>query len=89
LRKLWPRIARIYWDPDYDIPLIKPSEKQLDLFIVLKLTEPGDARPGFYRDYARLREAIQFEFNSSKLYSEWFESRFILLNKVPHWDLMW
>jgi len=89
LRRIWPKVTRIYWDPDYDVPVIKPSSEQLDLFYALKLTEPGDARPGFPRDYERLKSAIEYDFSSTRLYSEWFESRFILLNKVPYWDLMW
>jgi len=89
VRRIWPKRAKIYWDPDYDIPIIKPRSEQVDLFYVLELTEPGDARPGFERDHSRLREAIVYEFNSDKLYDLFFRSKFILLNKVPHWDQMW
>ncbi len=89
MRRIWPKITKIYWDPDYDIPVIRPRSEQVDLFYVLKLTEPGDARPGFLRDYERLRKSIEYELGSDKLYKELFESKFILLNKVPHWDQMW
>ncbi len=89
MRRIWPKITKIYWDPDYDIPIIKPREEQIDLFYVIKLTEPGDARPGFPHDYKRLEESIKQEFHSNKLFNEWFRDKFILLNKVPHWDQMW
>ena len=88
-RRIWPKTTKIYWDPDYDIPVIKPRHEQVDLFYVIRLTEPGDARPGFPRDYERLRRSIVYEFGTDKLYKELFENRFILLNKVPHWDQMW
>ncbi|OYT38499.1 MAG: phosphoadenosine phosphosulfate reductase [Desulfurococcales archaeon ex4484_58] len=89
MRRIWPKIAKIYWDPDYNIPVVKPKHHQVDLFYVLKLTEPGDARPGFKRDYERLEESIEYEFGDEKLYNEWFRGQFILMNKVPHWDQMW
>jgi len=43
---IWPKVTRIYWDPDY-VLVIKPSSEQLDLFYALKLREPSDARPDF------------------------------------------
>ncbi len=89
MRRIWPKTTKIYWDPDYDIPVVRPITEQVDLFYVVKLTEPGDARPGFPRDYERLREAIERELGSEKLYNELFANKFILLNKVPHWDQMW
>lgn len=89
MRRIWPRIAKIYWDPDYDIPVAKPKPGEEDLLIVLKLTEPGDARPVFRRDQEKLREAIRHEFGSSAIYKAFFEGKFLLFNKVPHWDQMW
>ncbi|MET1160779.1 MAG: phosphoadenosine phosphosulfate reductase family protein [Thermoprotei archaeon] len=89
IKKIWPKITKIYWDPDYDVPVVRPKHEQVDLFYVLRLTEPGDARPGFERDYVRLEESIKYEFGSTKLYNIFFRDRFILLNKVPHWDQMW
>lgn len=88
VRKLWPKITKIYWDPDYDVPVVKPKPEHIDLFYVVKLTEPCDARPGFEADRERLKSSIKYEFGSDKLYRELFD-RFILLNKVPHWDQMW
>jgi len=46
--------------------VIKPSSEQLDLFYALKLTEPGDARPSFPRDYEHLKSAIEHELSSTR-----------------------
>lgn len=89
MRRIWPKVTRIYWDPDYDIPIVKPLPGQEDLFFILKLTEPGDARPAFKIDHERLVDAIKYDYGSDKIYKEFFEGKFILLNKVPHWDQMW
>ncbi len=86
---IWPITAKIYWDPVENVPLIKPSPEKEDMVYRLKLTEPGDARPAFKRDYEKLREGIYYEFRSERIYKEFFEGKFLLLNKVPHWDQMW
>lgn len=89
MKGMWLSTVKIYWDPWRNIPLIKPRQEEIDLVYQIKLSEPGDARPAFRGDYDRLREAIEYEFGSDKLYSEFIEGRFVLLNKVPHWDIMY
>jgi phosphoadenosine phosphosulfate reductase len=89
VRRLWPRIAKVYWDPWLNIPIIKPKQEEIDLFYMLKLSEPGDARPAFRGDLERLKEALKYEFGDLSLYSKYINGKFILLNKVPHWDLMY
>ena len=89
LKKMWPSTTKLYWDPWRDIPVIKPSQEEVELLYQIKLVEPGDARPAFKGDLLKLREAIVSEFGDDKLYSRFFETRFILLNKVPHWDIMY
>jgi len=89
LRKLWPRIVRIYWDPWLNIPVIKPRQEEIDLFHVLKLSEPGDARPAFRGDLERLKEALKYDLGDLKLYDKYINGKVTLLNKVPHWDLMY
>jgi phosphoadenosine phosphosulfate reductase len=89
MRGIWPKTTKIYWDPEYNIPVVKPLPGQEDLLYVLKLTEPGDARPAFNIDHERLREAIMYEYDDLKLYNRFFREYFTLLNKVPHWDQMW
>jgi len=89
MKKLWPKTTKIYWDPDYNIPIIKPLPGQEDLFFTLRLTEPGDARPAFQRDLEKLRSAIKYEYNDMKIYDTLFKDMFLLFNKVPHWDQMW
>ncbi len=89
MRKIWPKTTKIYWDPDYDIPIIKPKPGEEDLLYVLKLTEPGDARPAFPRDLEKLYNAIRYEYGSDRIFNEFFQGKFLLFNKVPHWDQMW
>ncbi|ADI32542.1 phosphoadenosine phosphosulfate reductase family protein [Staphylothermus hellenicus] len=89
MKKIWPKKTRIYWDPEYNIPIVKPLPGQEDLFYILKLTEPGDARPAFHIDHERLINAIKYEFGDEKIYNAFFKDYFTLLNKVPHWDQMW
>ncbi len=89
MKKLWPKTTKIYWDPDYNIPIIKPLPGQEDLFFTLRLTEPGDARPAFKRDLEKLRSAVKYEYNDMKIYDTLFKNMFLLFNKVPHWDQMW
>lgn len=85
----WPIRAMIYWDPIHNIPLIKPEPDIEDSVFRLRITDPGDARPGFKRDYEKLLEAIKYEFNDDTIYNRFIRDKFILLNKVPHWDQMW
>lgn len=89
MRHMWPWTVKLYWDPWRNIPVIKPRQEEIDLLYQLRLSEPGDARPAFRGDYEKLREAIIYEFNSDALYKRFIEGRFILLNKVPHWDVMY
>lgn len=86
----WPVKAKIYWDPEHDVPLLMQSQNgDPSTSFMLKLTDPGDARPATQTDHVRLREALNYEFGSDKVYTKLFMDKFILLNKVPHWDLMW
>ncbi len=86
---LWPVTAKIYWDPEYNVPLIKPPPDREDIVFKLRLTEPCDARPVFPRDQEKLLEAIEYEFSTTRLYDVFFRNQFLLFNKVPHWDQMW
>ncbi|MEM1801411.1 MAG: phosphoadenosine phosphosulfate reductase, partial [Desulfurococcaceae archaeon] len=45
--------------------------------------------PAFAGDLARLRDAILREFGSDKLFQRFFSNNLVLLNKVPHWDIMY
>ncbi|AFK50742.1 phosphoadenosine phosphosulfate reductase [Thermogladius calderae 1633] len=87
--RTWPKVAKVYWDPYDDVPVIQPRQDEIDLYYVLRLTEPGDARPARPGDYQRLRDSIVRGFGSDKLFRELFENRVVLFNKVPHWDLMY
>ncbi|MEM1695860.1 MAG: phosphoadenosine phosphosulfate reductase family protein [Desulfurococcaceae archaeon] len=89
MRKLWPKTVKIYWDPWRNIPVVKPNQEELDLFYQLRLSEPGDARPAFPGDLEKIKEAIAHEFGSTKLFDHLVKDRIVLLNKVPHWDLMY
>jgi len=87
--RIWPKTAKIYWDPWRNIPVIRPRQEEVDLYYVLRLSEPGDARPAFQGDLMKLREAIVYEYGSDRVYMELFGTGLPLLNKVPHWDLMY
>jgi len=89
VKDMWPLTVKLYWDPWRNVPIIKPKQEEIDLLYQLKLSEPGDARPAFRGDYERLRTAIVYEFGDDKLYRKYVEGKFILLNKVPHWDVMY
>lgn len=89
MKMMWPREVKVFWDPWRNIPLIKPKQEEIDLLYQLRLTEPGDARPAFRYDLERLRAAMQFEFGDNRVYSKFVEGKFVLLNKVPHWDVMY
>lgn len=89
MRRIWPKTVKIYWDPWRNIPIIRPSQGEIELYYQLKLTEPGDARPAFTGDLIKLRDAIIREFGDDKLFQRFFSDRLVLLNKVPHWDIMY
>lgn len=89
MRKFWPLAVKIYWDPWKNVPIIKPTQEEIDLLYHLRLSAPSDARPAFPGDIEKLRKAVTYEFGSDKIYRHLIEGRLVLLNKVPHWDLMY
>lgn len=89
MKKFWPLTVKIYWDPWRNIPIIRPTQEEIDLLYHLRLSAPGDARPAFPGDIEKLKKAIVYEFGSDELYRRLIEGRLVLLNKVPHWDLMY
>lgn len=89
MRSMWPQRVKIFWDPWRNIPVIKPRQEEIDLLYQLKLSEPGDARPAFRGDIERLKTAIEYELGEGSFYRSVLEDKFILLNKVPHWDIMY
>ena len=86
---MWPITVKIYWDPWRNIPVIKPKQEEIDLLYQLKLSEPGDARPAFPGDIEKLKAALVYEFGTASFFTRFMEGRFLLLNKVPHWDVMY
>ncbi|MEM0110948.1 MAG: phosphoadenosine phosphosulfate reductase family protein, partial [Desulfurococcus sp.] len=87
--RIWPKTAKIYWDPWRNIPVVRPRQEELDLYYAVRLSEPGDARPVFPGDLEKLKDAILYEYGSDKVYMRLFNTGFMLFNKVPHWDLMY
>ncbi|MCY0868781.1 MAG: phosphoadenosine phosphosulfate reductase family protein [Desulfurococcus sp.] len=87
--RIWPTTFKLHWDPWRNIPIVRPSQREIDLYYSVRLMEPGDARPAFQGDLEKLREAVVYEYGGDAFYRRFFEGRFILLNKVPHWDLMY
>ncbi|MEZ0393439.1 MAG: phosphoadenosine phosphosulfate reductase family protein [Desulfurococcaceae archaeon] len=89
MKRIWPVENVIYWDPYANVPIIMPTQAERELFIRLRLTEPADARPAFEGDLELLANTIKAEFGGEHFYKEFFDGKFVLLNKTPHWDLMY
>ncbi len=86
----WPLAARLYWSHSMNLPLLDsycPDCDPDDVFEV-RVGEPGDVRPAFREDYARLRRALEFETGSDRLYWRLFHGRLVLLNRIPYMDEM-
>jgi len=88
LRKHWPKIAKVYWCPNCNIPLVSSKcSKCGGVGVEVKLREPADARLAFKRDIEIALEASEEKFGTEKVFkSVMGESEIILLNKTTHID---
>ncbi|MCE4606006.1 MAG: phosphoadenosine phosphosulfate reductase family protein [Desulfurococcales archaeon] len=84
----WPVKNRVYWCPRSNVPLMGKYCGNRDPAPQLKLTDPGDARPGFQHDRETIRKAYRNEFGSLKGIDKLLGHGVILLNKVPYMDEM-
>ena len=82
-KKHWPLIARTYWCPVCNVPLLSSRcYKCGGEGYELKLREPGDVRIAFEHDISQLLKALSME----KSKSSFFREGIILLNKTTHID---
>ncbi len=88
LRKHWPKVAKIYWCPNCNIPLVSSKcSKCGGEGIEVKLREPADARLAFKRDIEEALKASKEKFGTEKAFKYAVEnSEIILLNKTTHID---
>ncbi len=88
-RRQWPVQARIYWCDQLNVPMAGPDCPGGGRARLLRLTEPGDARPGFEHDRNIIEQAYRNETGQASGASELLGEGVVLLNKVPFMDLMY
>jgi len=89
MRLSWPKIKKIWWCSNCNIPLLEsicprcgtPARR-------VSLSDPGDARLAFERDYKFLYNAYVFEFGVSEGFNDIIGKSPLLLNKAPYYDEM-
>ncbi|RLG88010.1 MAG: hypothetical protein DRO15_03815 [Thermoprotei archaeon] len=87
--RMWPIRKKLWWCPTCNVPLVKTRCNRCNTEgISLKLTAPGDARPGLERDEKALLEAYVNEFGTKSGFTDFRGSSILLLNKVPYIDEM-
>ncbi|MCE4614732.1 MAG: phosphoadenosine phosphosulfate reductase family protein [Desulfurococcales archaeon] len=84
----WPVKNRVYWCPHSNVPLIDDRCRNGSRGPQLKLTDPGDVRPGFEHDIGRVKKAYKNEFDTLKGVDRLLGYGVVLLNKVPFMDEM-
>ena len=89
LADAWPVVARVYWCPETNTPMLGPECPGGGRAVQLRLTEPGDARPAFEHDLRVVETAYRNETSDRKGSSLLLGSGVKLLNKVPFMDLMY
>jgi phosphoadenosine phosphosulfate reductase len=89
MRLTWPKIKKIWWCFNCNIPVLEnicprcrsPAKR-------VPLSDPGDARLAFERDYRFLSDAYIYEFGTSKGFNDIIGKSPLLLNKAPYYDEM-
>lgn len=88
-RIVWPKVKKIWWCPSCNIPSLESvCPKCNGKTNRVQLSDPGDARPAFERDYRTLYSAYVFEFGTSKGLNDVLGRSIALLNKAPYYDEM-
>ncbi|MCE4625452.1 MAG: phosphoadenosine phosphosulfate reductase family protein [Desulfurococcales archaeon] len=87
--KQWPVVARIYWCPELNVPLLGRECPDGGRARLLRLTEPGDARPAFPHDLKVMEYGYKYETGGVRGISGLLGEGVILFNKVPFMDLMY
>ncbi len=89
LKRQWPVIAKVYWCPERNTPMIGADCPGGGKATLLRLTEPGDARPAFKHDEIVLEKGYNYETGSTAGFKEYRGEGVLLVNKVPFMDLMY
>lgn len=88
-RIVWPIVKKVYWCADCNIPVLASKCPRCGGEVHrLPLSDPGDARPAFERDYKALRAAYIYEFGTEKGLETLLGKSVLLLNKAPYVDEM-
>lgn len=88
-RIFWPKTKKFYWCPNCNVPLLEPvCPICKSRTIRIPLSDPGDARLAFDRDYTLLRKAYRNEFHTEKGVDSLLGNSVMLLNKAPYYDEM-
>ncbi len=86
---MWPIVKKVWWCPNCNIPtLVNPCPRCGGEVLRLPLSDPGDARPAFERDYKHLRDAYRFEFDTETGLDALLGRSVMILNKAPYFDEM-
>lgn len=85
----WPKIKKIWWCFNCNIPILQEEcPKCRTKSLRIHLSDPGDARLAFERDYKALYTAYVYEFNTSKGFNDIIGRSVALINKAPYYDEM-
>lgn len=86
------RLGKIHlrWCDDCNVPVLEQSHCGICAGKTreVKLTPPGDARPAFEHDIARIRQLVDHQFGRDTGLLVLPEGKIVLLNKVPDIDRM-
>ncbi len=85
----WPVRADLYWCPDRNVPVVGKECPDGSRARLVRITEPGDARPAFDHDIGSLRAGYERETGGTGGFEELRGSSVVLFNKVPFMDLMY
>ncbi|HID80683.1 MAG TPA: 4Fe-4S dicluster domain-containing protein [Ignisphaera sp.] len=88
-RIVWPIVKKVYWCENCNMPVLASKCPKCGGEVYrLPLSDPGDARPAFERDYKALRAAYIYEFGTEKGLETLLGKSVLLLNKAPYVDEM-
>ena len=88
-KRQWPVLAKVYWCDELNVPMVGPECPGGGRARLLRLTEPGDARPGFEHDRRVVEQAYKNETGQTAGAGELLGEGVVMLNKVPFMDLMY
>ncbi|MEM4744958.1 MAG: phosphoadenosine phosphosulfate reductase family protein [Ignisphaera sp.] len=88
-RIYWPKVKKIWWCLNCNIPVLQEiCPRCRSRTTRIQLSDPGDARLAFERDYKSLYAAYIYEFGTSKGFNDIIGRSIALVNKAPYYDEM-